>query len=179
MHKRNGFTIVELLIVIVIIAILAAITIVAYNGIQTRAIASSLASDLKATEKAFTLYKTSAGLDSWPADNSSVWDGTITGDPPLIKIITNNAEFRSYLQRPTTVEKLNSGTSVWTYDNDNDAYSGCAASGAGVNIKLQNANNIDVIKVVDSQIDDGDLACGKMRMSGTTLLYSLALSSAS
>ena len=33
----SGFTIVELLIVIVVIAILAAITIVAYNGIQARA----------------------------------------------------------------------------------------------------------------------------------------------
>jgi type IV pilus assembly protein PilA len=35
--KDRGFTIVELLIVIVVIAILAAITIVAYNGIQQRA----------------------------------------------------------------------------------------------------------------------------------------------
>lgn len=35
--KHSGFTIVELLIVIVVIAILAAITIVAYNGIQRRA----------------------------------------------------------------------------------------------------------------------------------------------
>jgi len=35
--KQSGFTIVELLIVIVVIGILAAITIVAYNGIQTRA----------------------------------------------------------------------------------------------------------------------------------------------
>lgn len=36
-HERRGFTIVELLIVIVVIAIIAAISIVAYNGIQTRA----------------------------------------------------------------------------------------------------------------------------------------------
>ena len=35
--RNNGFTIVELLIVIVVIAILAAISIVAYNGIQQRA----------------------------------------------------------------------------------------------------------------------------------------------
>lgn len=35
--QRYGFTIVELLIVVVVIAILAAITIVSYNGITTRA----------------------------------------------------------------------------------------------------------------------------------------------
>lgn len=36
-RKQTAFTIVELLIVIVVIAILAAISVVAYNGIQTRA----------------------------------------------------------------------------------------------------------------------------------------------
>ena len=39
--QTRGFTIVELLIVVVIIAILAAITIVAYNGIQNRAKSSA------------------------------------------------------------------------------------------------------------------------------------------
>lgn len=36
-RKRDGFTIVELLVVIVVISILAAITIVAYSGMQQRA----------------------------------------------------------------------------------------------------------------------------------------------
>lgn len=42
--RAGGFTIVELLIVIVVIAILAAITLVAYNGIRDRASSSSLQS---------------------------------------------------------------------------------------------------------------------------------------
>jgi prepilin-type N-terminal cleavage/methylation domain-containing protein len=39
--KTSGFTIVELLIVIVVIGILAAITIVAYNGVQNKAKSSA------------------------------------------------------------------------------------------------------------------------------------------
>ena len=35
--SRHGFTIVELLIVIIVIAILASITVVAYNGVRQRA----------------------------------------------------------------------------------------------------------------------------------------------
>lgn len=46
-NKQNGFTIVELLIVIVVIGILAAITLVAFGGIRDRANNSAVQSDLK------------------------------------------------------------------------------------------------------------------------------------
>ena len=47
MNTQKGFTIVELLIVIVVIGILAAITIVAYNGIQNRTNDTAVKSDLR------------------------------------------------------------------------------------------------------------------------------------
>lgn len=55
MHKQKGFTIVELLIVIVVIGVLAAITIVAFNGIQGRARDSQRKSDLSAIAKAINV----------------------------------------------------------------------------------------------------------------------------
>ncbi len=68
---RRGFTIVELLIVIVVIGILAAITIVAYNGIQGRASATSKVSDIRAIQKAIEAYKAVNG--SYPSTGSDYW----------------------------------------------------------------------------------------------------------
>lgn len=53
---QNGFTIVELLIVIVVIGILASITIVAYNGIQVRARDSKRAQDHATIQKMLHAY---------------------------------------------------------------------------------------------------------------------------
>lgn len=65
-RRSSGFTIVELLIVIVVIAILAAITVVAYNGIRERARDSERHSEVltirKKLEEIYTL------TDAYPQD---------------------------------------------------------------------------------------------------------------
>jgi len=57
----SGFTIVELLIVIVVIGILATVTVVAYNGIRTRAENNKTIAAAQAWYKAFKLYETDNG----------------------------------------------------------------------------------------------------------------------
>jgi prepilin-type N-terminal cleavage/methylation domain-containing protein len=71
-HTRDGFTIVELLIVIVVIAILAAISVVTYTGIQNRANDSSVQSDIKNLAKQFELYR--AENDVYPAGAAQLTD---------------------------------------------------------------------------------------------------------
>lgn len=78
--NRRGFTIVELLIVIVVIAILAAITVVAYNGIQTKAENDKTINAVGVYIKAIQLY--AVENDQYPS--TSTWPclgdyGSLTG----------------------------------------------------------------------------------------------------
>lgn len=69
MKASRGFTIVELLIVIVVIGILAAISIVSYTGIQQRSQASAAQSALAQANKKLALYLVDNG--SYPLDQTA------------------------------------------------------------------------------------------------------------
>lgn len=77
--RRRGFTIVELLIVVVVIAILAAITIVSYNGITNRAKATAAATAAEQAAKKVMTY-TAVNSDQYPAtlSDAGVSDGSAT-----------------------------------------------------------------------------------------------------
>jgi prepilin-type N-terminal cleavage/methylation domain-containing protein len=77
LHIKSGFTIVELLIVIVVIAILAAISIVAFTGIQDQAQNTKILSTVDSYTKALELYY--AKNNHYP-DYGPTW-GACLGEP--------------------------------------------------------------------------------------------------
>ena len=97
--QQKGFTIVELLIVIVVIAILAAITVVAYTGIQNRAQNTQTVSATTTYLKAMMQYKAENGIypDTYNSgyhitclggvENATNCDGVFVPEPKLIQIV--------------------------------------------------------------------------------------------
>ncbi len=79
MRKQRGFTIVELLIVIVVIAILAAITIVAYNGIQNRAKTTSAQAAASNVQKKIEAYNAAVGSYPTGAADGNAFETLLNG----------------------------------------------------------------------------------------------------
>jgi general secretion pathway protein G len=128
-QTNQGFTIVELLIVIVIIAILAAITIIAYNGVQGRATFAREQSDLKTLTKALELYKVdnsaypittgqSGCTYNWCGWDQATGDSFIVGLSP--KYISKTPQMPSALGNGDTYLYQSNGTDyeLIRYKND-------------------------------------------------------------
>jgi len=92
-HKQSGFTIVELLIVIVVIGILAALTIVAYNGVSRQATVSGMKSELKTAATQVNFDKVKAG--SFPASLATANEGKgiVAGDKKAFQYTGTGTEF--------------------------------------------------------------------------------------
>lgn len=96
-QNKKGFTIIELLIVIVIIAILAAITLVAYNSVQTRAKNSAIIAAVNQSLKLVMSYGVVNG--SYPnyyaclvPDSTGVcaWGSTVAMNSTLTSSMATN-----------------------------------------------------------------------------------------
>ncbi|MDT4835175.1 type II secretion system protein G [compost metagenome] len=119
-YTSSGFTIVELLIVIVIIGILAAITVVAYNGIQNRAFNSRVQSDIKNVQKLVENYNAING--SYPSTGglSTVrTDSNCTGGTKQADWVPGVTEV---LPQSNANSGLSGGRGCYMYSSDGTSY---------------------------------------------------------
>lgn len=98
-HLQRGFTIVELLVVIVVIGILAAITIVSYNGITTRANTASAQSAAQSVIQKVEIYNAERG--TYPYATSD-----LTGDPSSSYYIPSSVTFTLSTTQPASPSVL-------------------------------------------------------------------------
>ena len=131
-RKKGGFTIVELLIVIVVIAILASITIVAYTGIQANARDSIRKSDIAAIEKALEIQFVDKGAYTQPenraSDCSNDGGSDWASDSDLRDLITQN------IIPSLPVDPVNDATYRYCYEVNNANDWGYAQPGRGYDL---------------------------------------------
>ncbi|RYH47850.1 MAG: prepilin-type N-terminal cleavage/methylation domain-containing protein [Alcaligenaceae bacterium] len=128
LYKDSGFTIVELLIVIVVIGILASITIVSFNGIQNRAKATAARSLANSVLKKAEIYNASNG--QYPslanftaaAGTAGATAGTEAALPPNVNMISYGAAAGGALNA--------------TSGNNTIAYLVCVSGGTNVGIEI-------------------------------------------
>jgi type II secretion system protein G len=126
---RRGFTIVELLIVIVVLGILVGLPVAAYSGVQQRGRDTVRVNDMRAIIKALEMYKVQTG--SYPTANTvnTISDWEVSS--------VNPSQFLSVLKTSGTVSKVpvdptNNGTTtnglLYRYYRYNAGTNGCDAS---------------------------------------------------
>ena len=134
---KDGFSLVEIMVVVVLIGLLAALAVPGYQKVRLRSQATSIAEGLRNYARAFEVYAMEEG--QWPEDKPPAQV------PPEMVGRLSRFEKRSIL----------GGQWDWEYN--------AAGVTAGVSHRLRGVDR-DLLRAVDKQLDDGNLKAGKVRL---------------
>ena len=137
MKAKRGFTLVEILIVVVILGILAAIVIPQFTEASTEAKMSSLCTDLQTVRSQIELYKVQHN-DDFPGDGGATFVQALTGGtdiagdvdaalpydygPYLQKIPTNGFNDLDTVRLEAGASTAGANTHGWVFNTDTGAF---------------------------------------------------------
>lgn len=139
LRKCGGFSLVELVIVIMIIGVLGAIAVPRLGNFSERAEVAAVAEKLRRMETAFQLYHTQNGV--WPADTM----GGVVPPEMIAAGILNADDFQG---NPL------GGNYDW------EQWGEPSRNAGGYFVSVSDVTDWDAALEVDKMIDDGDLATG-------------------
>jgi prepilin-type N-terminal cleavage/methylation domain-containing protein len=148
--KRAGFTLIEIMIVVVMIGILGAIAIPAFQKLTKRSQNTAFVNDLRIASEAIQRYSLEMG--DWPPDGGGSLPAQLIGylPPPDRWTLPTPVGGLWALSRGVTSTDFRASLTV-------NGYVGGTARAAEI----------------DRQIDDGDPATGFLQADGTKLTYVL------
>jgi len=143
--RSRGFTLVEIMVVVVIIGLLAALAMQGYTRIHNVSLGARFVSDLRTFSDQFNIYSVENG--HYPQD---VGPGVI---PP---------EMAGHLSTRWEEETVIGG--LWDWDYEQFGYE------AGVSV-YQPGMSTERMQLLDGRLDDGDLDAGKFRQRAGGYIY--------
>ncbi len=181
-QTKSGFTIVELLIVIVIIAILATISVVAYNGLQDRARKSSQAAAATQIERQIMTSALQRGGESISISGTLLAYQDGTGSATLIRPITGNVGITMYgvfdvvnmngnYVSPLALTVDSSSTNKFRFQTG-------ASSTSGLGVRIDASNQPNLGSTQGNIRNTPGRVVGWMQSSSTANSFSYAISQA-